>query len=128
MMMAAAAAKDKEPCSDCLMLREEFAKNPGGKSLSKTGVVLTVAVGGAAAALTALCVPFVTPAMRRACLPYVPATEQQVANVLAAIKSSKGATLVDVGSGDGRVVLAAAKNGLRAHGVELNLWLVLYSR
>jgi hypothetical protein len=37
-------------------------------------------------------------------------------------------SLVDVGSGDGRIVLEAARVGFKAHGVELNRWLVLYSR
>ncbi len=36
--------------------------------------------------------------------------------------------MVDLGSGDGRIVLEAARRGFEAHGIELNLWLVLYSR
>ncbi|KAL1117035.1 hypothetical protein AAG570_004363, partial [Ranatra chinensis] len=86
--------------------------------------------GGAAIALSVVCYPFVSPALRRICLPYVPATRQQVANVLAALRDSpnRGANLLDVGSGDGRIVLAAAKEGFKSVGVELNLWLVLYSR
>jgi len=39
-----------------------------------------------------------------------------------------GRSLVDVGSGDGRIVLEAARRGYKAHGVELNPWLVLYSK
>ena len=54
-------------------------------------------------ALSALCLPFVTPALRRVCLPYVPATDVQVANVLRALKGRTG-SLVDIGSGDGRIV------------------------
>ena len=37
-------------------------------------------------------------------------------------------TLVDIGSGDGRLVVEAARMGFRATGVELNRWLVYYSR
>ena len=37
-------------------------------------------------------------------------------------------TLLDIGSGDGRLVVDAAKMGFRATGVELNRWLVYYSR
>ena len=37
-------------------------------------------------------------------------------------------TLVDIGSGDGRIVLQSARAGYKAHGVELNRWLVYYSR
>ena len=78
------------------------------------------------------------------CLPYVPATTTQVSNVRAALKGSKVSawhhcvrpenilcfqgTLVDIGSGDGRLVVEAARMGFRATGVELNRWLVYYSR
>lgn len=38
--------------------------------------------------------------------------------------------LMDIGSGDGRIVIEAVKAGIsqKAHGVELNRWLVYYSR
>lgn len=37
---------------------------------------------------------------------------------------------MDIGSGDGRIVIEAAKAGVcrQGHGVELNRWLVYYSR
>ena len=35
---------------------------------------------------------------------------------------------MDIGSGDGRIVHLAAQQGYLAHGIELNPWLVLYSR
>ena len=68
--------------------------------------------GGSALALSALCLPFVTPALRRVCLPYVPATEQQVRNVFRALEEARSSSgsdrgrrkLVDLGSGDGRIV------------------------
>ena len=94
-------------------------------------------LGGVAVALSAICLPFVTPALRKFCLPYVPATDTQVANVLRALSGGGGGgggrfserTLLDIGSGDGRIVTEAAKAGYAAaHGVELNPWLVLYSR
>ena len=91
-------------------------------------------LGGVAVALSAICLPFVTPALRKFCLPYVPATDTQVANVLRALGGGGGGrfserTLLDIGSGDGRIVTEAAKAGYAAaHGVELNPWLVLYSR
>jgi len=40
----------------------------------------------------------------------------------------RGLTLVDFGSGDGRIVTAAAANGMRAVGYELNPYLVWWSR
>uniref|UniRef100_A0A8C7HPD2 ATP synthase subunit C lysine N-methyltransferase n=1 Tax=Oncorhynchus kisutch TaxID=8019 RepID=A0A8C7HPD2_ONCKI len=71
--------------------------------------------------------PFVAPALRKVCLPYVPATTAQVENVLKVLQARSG-SLVDIGSGDGRIVIAAAKKGFRAVGFELNPWLVWYSR
>ncbi|XP_054276169.1 ATP synthase subunit C lysine N-methyltransferase-like [Macrosteles quadrilineatus] len=96
-------------------------------NLNKSGLFLIGISGGAAVALTVLCAPFVSPALRRICLPYVPATTVQVENVLSALRGRSG-HLVDIGSGDGRIVLAAAASGFKADGVELNPWLVFYSR
>lgn len=80
--------------------------------------------------MTALAWPFISPALRKHCLPYVPATDRQVANVLSLCrKSGAGGPLVDLGSGDGRIVLAAAKQlQVPCVGYELNAWLVWYSR
>lgn len=91
------------------------------------GVLLPGVLGGALVALYAVATPFVTPALRRVCLPFVPATPRQVQNVLRMARRGRG-PLVDVGSGDGRIVIAAAKEGFAAVGYELNPWLVWYSR
>jgi len=66
----------------------------------------------------------------RICLPFVPATENQINNVLKLCRKCGGerSTLVDLGSGDGRIVFSAAKNGYQATGYELNPWLVIYSK
>ncbi|XP_063934684.1 ATP synthase subunit C lysine N-methyltransferase-like [Zophobas morio] len=71
--------------------------------------------------------PFITPAFRKHCLPYVPATRRQIDLVLNLRKNTTG-LLVDVGSGDGRLVIQSAKRGWKSHGIELNRWLVYYSR
>eukprot|EP01051_Picozoa_sp_SAG22_P003809 SAG22_NODE_191_length_15699_cov_19.660192_1_plen_252_part_00 len=42
--------------------------------------------------------------------------------------ATRGSTAVDLGSGDGRVVIALAKAGFQAHGYEFNLPLVLISK
>ncbi len=94
--------------------------------LSTTGLAVAGALGAAALGMTALTgarahvrthvvctVPFVTPALRRHVLPYVPATEQQMHNVHAAVSQVYAPTphtarLIDMGSGDGRVVSARA--------------------
>jgi hypothetical protein len=39
----------------------------------------------------------------------------------------RGSKAVDIGSGDGRIVIALAKAGFEAHGYEINLPLVVYS-
>ncbi|XP_074544391.1 ATP synthase subunit C lysine N-methyltransferase [Halichoeres trimaculatus] len=98
-----------------------------GKSRSRLGVIVTGVLGGSLVALYAVAAPFVSPALRKICLPFVPATTAQVENVLNALRARTG-TLVDIGSGDGRIVIAAAKQGFKASGFELNPWLVLYSR
>lgn len=70
------------------------------RAVSFTEVVLT---GGTAVGLMVVCAPFVSPALRRVCLPYVPATTSQVNNVLLALRGRHG-SLLDLGSGDGRIV------------------------
>ncbi|XP_003699677.1 ATP synthase subunit C lysine N-methyltransferase [Megachile rotundata] len=94
---------------------------------SKIGLYLVGVTGGIATAISIICIPFVSPAFRKICLPYVPATSQQVKNVLQALEGRTG-SLIDLGSGDGRIVFATAKAGFKAHGIELNPWLVWYSR
>ncbi|XP_067385437.1 ATP synthase subunit C lysine N-methyltransferase [Channa argus] len=97
------------------------------RSRNRLGLVVTGLVGGSLVALYAVTAPFVAPALRKVCLPFVPATTAQVKNVLKVLRARSG-TLVDIGSGDGRIVIAAAKHGFQASGFELNPWLVWYSR
>lgn len=73
------------------------------RSRSRLGLVVTGVVGGSLVALYAVAAPFVAPALRRVCLPFVPATTTQVENVLKVLRTRSG-TLVDIGSGDGRIV------------------------
>ncbi|XP_059828508.1 ATP synthase subunit C lysine N-methyltransferase-like isoform X1 [Hypanus sabinus] len=105
----------------------EPASEAGRGTKPNWGLVLLGASGAAVLALYAAATPFVAPALRRFCLPFVPATPVQVENVLQLLNGHRGA-LVDIGSGDGRIVIAAAKQGFRAVGYELNPWLVWYSR
>ena len=76
------------------------------KSSKLAGKVLLGVTGAAAVGLVLVTTPFVTPALRKICLPYVPATERQITNVLHMAQGVKGqgSKLVDLGSGDGRVV------------------------
>lgn len=106
------------------------------KSRSKLALAGLAVTGGLACGVSLVAFSFVSPALRRICLPFVPATDNQIRNVLKLCKkklhsggaSSKNPTLVDLGSGDGRIVFAAAKDGYLATGYELNTWLVLYSK
>ncbi|XP_045210457.2 ATP synthase subunit C lysine N-methyltransferase-like [Mercenaria mercenaria] len=109
---------------ECVLCKEPAReKRPWTtQSLVVAGVSGAVVVG-----VYSLTIPFVAPAFRRVCLPFVPATTNQVNNVMRALHGRKG-TLLDIGSGDGRIVIEASKNGFQSHGVELNYWLVLYSR
>ena len=122
--------KDGKVCNVCTDMQAEFAKNPGGRPAKRAGLIIAGCIGGAGLAITTICVPFVLPALRAVCLPYVPATTTQLVNVSKALRgrSTNHPTLVDIGSGDGRIVIQAAKGGFAAHGVELNRWLVYFSR
>ncbi|KAL3068428.1 hypothetical protein niasHT_030719 [Heterodera trifolii] len=77
-------------------------------SFENIGLAIACVVGASAVGVTAISVPFVLPAFRRVCLPYVPATEHQIRNVLGLLKKCPPAPpispLIDLGSGDGRVV------------------------
>ncbi|XP_054161950.1 ATP synthase subunit C lysine N-methyltransferase-like [Oppia nitens] len=84
--------------------------------------------GGVSVSLLAISLPFVWPAFRRQVLPYIPATDTQVRNVLSLLRRSETKSVIDLGSGDGRIVIECARLGLQSHGVELNPWLVLYSK
>lgn len=62
--------------------------------------------GGIGIGFTIICYPFVAPAFRKYCLPYVPATTTQVDNIMVALRqSTKSGKLLDIGSGDGRIVI-----------------------
>ncbi len=60
--------------------------------------------------------------------PFWPSNKQTVAKMLALAEAKEGQLLIDLGSGDGRIVRAAAKLGLRAIGVEMNPFFVWWSR
>lgn len=105
----------------------QSSKPSAPTKLSTVGKTLIYTTGGLALGVSIVCIPFVSPALRKVCLPYVPATTEQLSGVAKALANRSG-KLLDVGSGDGRIVFTAAKLGFKAHGVELNPWLVYYSR
>lgn len=60
--------------------------------------------------------------------PYLPTLHTQTEVALDLLALNSGQTLLELGSGDGRVVRAAAARGLNVVGVELNPLLVIISR
>lgn len=102
-------------------------ESKGHSKLSPVGKFLIYGTGGLAVGVSIVCISFVSPAFRKFCLPYVPATTDQLLGVTKALAGRSG-RLLDVGSGDGRIVFTAAKLGFKSDGVELNPWLVYYSR
>ncbi|VDK39280.1 unnamed protein product, partial [Taenia asiatica] len=111
---------------------------------SSLRLAVACAVGSIVTSVTYILVPFVSPAFRRICLPYVPATPKQLTLVAQLLWFAETCAhrrigrLLDVGSGDGRVVrilqvlsLLADKrltSLTTAAGVELNRPLVWWSR
>ncbi|QQS19340.1 class I SAM-dependent methyltransferase [Candidatus Saccharibacteria bacterium] len=59
--------------------------------------------------------------------PYLPTLTPQVKTALELLNLRPGQTLLELGSGDGKVLLAAAQAGYHAVGIELNPLLVLVS-
>jgi hypothetical protein len=60
--------------------------------------------------------------------PYVPTLRRSVRHALDTLDLKKGDLLVDLGSGDGVVLKAAAARGLRAMGYEINPLLCIVAR
>lgn len=73
-----------------------------------------------------LCLPNATAELPVA--PYVSTPAADVQQMLDMAAVAPGDYLIDLGSGDGRIVIAAARRGVRAHGVELDPALVELSR
>lgn len=59
--------------------------------------------------------------------PYLPTLRKQIDAALDLLELQEGQTLLELGSGDGRVMLAAAKRGYKVVGIELNPLLVIIS-
>jgi SAM-dependent methyltransferase len=59
---------------------------------------------------------------------WVPTAQRLVEKMLDMAKAARDDYVVDLGSGDGRTVIAAARRGIRAHGIEYNPDMVELSR
>lgn len=60
--------------------------------------------------------------------PFLPTLNKRVTDIFLLVDLKPGQTLLELGSGDGRVLEAAAKRGIKSIGYELNPLLVLYSK
>lgn len=69
---------------------------------------------------------FIFPMVRGAV--YVPSKDSAIETMIKLAKLKPGKATADLGSGDGRVVLAFARHGAQADGFEINPWLVWKSR
>ncbi len=59
--------------------------------------------------------------------PFLPTLKKHIEPALDMLDLNPGQTLLELGSGDGRILLAAAKRGINSVGYELNPFLVVYS-
>ena len=60
--------------------------------------------------------------------PWLPTQKQQIEEALDLLDLEPGQTLLDLGSGDGKVLIAAAKRGWHGIGYEINPILYLWGR
>jgi hypothetical protein len=92
-----------------------------------TGALIAVASG--AAAQTAPATPY-EPKVGQSGkdVVWVPSPQTLVDKMLDMAKVTKSDYLIDLGSGDGRTVITAAKRGVRAHGIEYNADMVALSQ
>ncbi|MBI3261483.1 class I SAM-dependent methyltransferase [Candidatus Berkelbacteria bacterium] len=60
--------------------------------------------------------------------PFVPSSSDRVSRMVALAKIQPAQLVVDLGSGDGRILIAAARSGARAIGIEINPTLVVLAR
>ena len=60
--------------------------------------------------------------------PFLPTLRGQTKNAIEMLNLKSGQTLIELGSGDGRVLKEAAAKGVRAIGYEINPALVIYSK
>ena len=103
-----------------------------GKEIPRASVEKALySAAGFLVLFNALTVPFALPKLRMYLgAPYLPSSTSAFRSVLQSIPELKrdGLRLVDIGSGDGRLVMEASRMGIQSMGIEVNPWLVLASR
>lgn len=91
----------------------EISSTKKPKQMSYVGKILIGTSAAVAVGISIVCFPFVSPALRRFTLPFIPATDSQLKNILKVLPKSPGKNdrVLDIGSGDGRIVIESAKRG-----------------
>lgn len=92
------------------------------------GVALIVGLGAESSARQAPRVPPPSSGLPGKDVRFVPSPDRAVAKMLDMAKVTSTDVVMDLGSGDGRTVIAAARRGARGIGVELTPSLVAFSR
>lgn len=90
-------------------------------------LILTIALLAAAAAYLVFLIYTLIIAPRKGS-PYAPTKKDYIEAIFALAAARPGELLVDLGSGNGAILIAAAERGIRARGVEINPFWVWYSR
>lgn len=95
---------------------ENFIQTPAESKKSSNNYVGKILIGTSAAVavgISVICFPFVSPALRKFTLPFIPATDNQLKNILKVLPKNpqQQIKVLDIGSGDGRIVIEAAKRG-----------------
>ncbi|MCW1930416.1 MAG: protein-L-isoaspartate O-methyltransferase [Candidatus Kerfeldbacteria bacterium] len=78
------------------------------------------------ALLLVVIIPFASSGLRGAF--FAPSDPRAIAQMIQMLELKPSDTILDIGSGDGRVVIALARAGVHAIGVEKNIFLVWISR
>lgn len=60
--------------------------------------------------------------------PYAATTDEKIEVMVNLLQAKKGEKAIDIGSGDGKIVIALAKAGIQTDGYEINPWYVFLSR
>jgi SAM-dependent methyltransferase len=97
--------------------------------LHRPSVILMVLLVGLLSLLSTMAQQALKPLEKKPEVPYMPTPEKVVAEMLKVAKVGKNDILYDLGSGDGRIVIAAAKEfGTRGVGVDIDPALVREAR
>lgn len=105
------------------IMGKEIPRSSVEKALYCTGAFLIV--------FNAFSIPFALPKLRAFLgAPYLPSSSSAFRKVIENVSELQrpGLKLVDIGSGDGRLLVEASRKGMKSMGIEMNPWLVLGSR